>query len=338
MNSLSKLRGLGLFFVSLATSGDLNESCDLPLPELFEPNFCPPDGVWPQTPLKEYAEVNCTAFEKREMYEKLQQCKVKRYCSTYGWGAEKFIAELSDDVTLSVLRTGGLEEGRRNQRKSVCGRGALGRSRRRKSEKGPGVCHITLYRYPAEGMVIKEWEKWVSGLEGECVAEQTFSEYVDLLQITASRLGPTPESCLELEVNNAECRDHGLLKVGLYADSVCKNQVVIYLPWVHLSTLLIILITVSIFTSILSMMGFPFETSDWFKETNPMPVVVSVSKEKEGEPVCCVCCDRPPDHMFIKCGHLGFCKECCQQLVGKCPFCSTPGPCSKVFHVASKPE
>jgi len=306
MNSLSKLKGLGLFFVSFATSGDLNESCDLPFQELLESSCCPTDGEWPQTPLKEYAEMNCTAFKERNMYEKLQKCKVKRYCSTYGWGTVNFIAELSDAVTLSVLKPG-------------------------------RDCHVTLNRYPTEGVVIKEWQKWVSGPEGECSAEQTFSEYLDLLQVAAARLGATPESCLELEVNNAECRDHGLLKVGLYADSVCKNQVVIYLPWVHLSTLLIILITVSIFTSILSMMGFPFETSDWFKETNPMPVVVSVSKEKEGEPVCCVCCDRPPDHMFIKCGHLGFCKECCQQLVGKCPFCSTPGPCSKVFKVASRP-
>jgi len=307
MSSLLKLKGLGLFFVSLATSGDLNESFNLPVGEMLEPSSCPLDGVWLQTPVKQYAEVNCTAFEEREMYKKLQKCKVKRYCSTYGWGGEEFIAELSDTVTLSVLKSG-------------------------------RQCHVSLNRYPSEGVVIKDWQKWVSGPTGRCVVERTFSEYLDLLQLAATHLGATPESCLELEVNNAECRDHGLLKVGLYADSVCKNQVVIYLPWVHLSTLLIILITVCILTSILSMMGFPFETSDWFKETNPMPVVVSVSKEKEGEPVCCVCCDRPPDHMFIKCGHLGFCKECCEQLVDKCPFCSTPGPCSKVFQVASKPE
>jgi hypothetical protein len=205
--------------------------------------------------------------------------------------------------------------------------------------KTSSVCYISLNRYLARATVVKEWENWESGLDGECIAEQTFAKYLGLLQLTAVRLGATPESCLELEVNNAECRDHGLLKVGLYADSVCKNQVVMYLPWVHLSTLLIVLITVSVITSILSMViGFPFETRDCFRETNPMPVVLAVSKEEKGEPVCCVCCDRPPDHMFIKCGHLGFCKECCQQLVGKCPFCSTPGPCSKVFHVASKPE
>merc|ERR1719317_232667 len=123
----------------------------------------------------EHSVVDCTAFRNREMYEKVQQCKVKRYCSNEGWGTEEFIAVLSAEVTLSVLKTG-------------------------------KVCHIMLHRYPAEAMVIIEWEKWMSGPKGECVAEQMFSEHLDLVQRTAARLGATPESCLELEVNNEECR------------------------------------------------------------------------------------------------------------------------------------
>jgi len=303
MRSFSKLGGIGLFFVSLVASRDQNNSFDLA--EVFETKLCPTEGIWPETPLWHESVVDCAAYENREMYGKVWQCKVKRYCSEEGWGEEQFIAKFSCEVTLSVLRSG-------------------------------RVCHITLSWYPENGKVITDWEKWESGPKGECFAEEMFSEYLDLVQRTQARLGATPESCLELEVNNAECRDHGLLKFGLYADSVCKNQVVIYLPWVHLSTLLIMLMTVCIIISIL--IGFPFKINEWFKEKNPMPVVESVWKEKEGEPVCFVCCDRSPDQMFIKCGHLGFCKECCDKEEGKCPFCSTSGPCSKVFHVASKPE
>lgn len=303
MQALPKLGGIVLFFTSLVSTRDPNNSFDLAA--VFETKFCPTDGIWPKTPFKEHSVVDCMLFENREIYEKLKYCKVKRYCSNEGWGNEEFTAMLSREVNLTVITTG-------------------------------RVCHITLNRYLTEDNVITAWEKWVSGPEGECLAEEMFSEYLDLVQRTAARLGATPESCLELEVNNAECRDHGLLKFGLYADSVCQNQVVIYLPWVHLSTLLIILMTVCIVISMV--IGFPFKTNEWFKEKNPMPVVTSVSKEKDGEPVCHVCSDRSPDHMFIKCGHLGFCKECCNKQEGKCPFCNTPGPCSKVFHVASKPE
>jgi len=301
MQSLSKLGGIALFFVFLAASRDQNDSLDLA--EVFETKFCPPDGIWPETPSVDLSVVDCAVLENREIYEKVWRCEVRRWCLEEGWSNELFIAWLSREVTLSVKRTG-------------------------------RACHISLSWYPGKGEVITDWEKWESGPKGECFAEEMFSEYLDL--IWHARLGATPESCLELEVNNAECRDHGLLKFGLYADSVCKNHVVIYLPWVHLSTLLIMLMTCCIIIFIV--IGFPFKTNEWFKEKNPMPIVESVSKEKDGEPVCFVCCDRSPDHMFIKCGHLGFCKECCDKQEGKCPFCSTPGSCSKVFHVASKPE
>ena len=60
---------------------------------------------------------------------------------------------------------------------------------------------------------------------------------------------------------------------------------------------------------------------------------IKKSKEEEDTNKCCICMESPREYIYVNCGHLCGCYECCTRIGNNCPICRQEGKFIKVINV-----
>merc|ERR1711879_733407 len=105
------------------------------------------------------------------------------------------------------------------------------------------------------------------------------------------------------------------LRLGIYAFHECHSVIFPEWPlWINIRTAHIICV---VWMVLYSVMYLSLAKPTWLAnllERRRTPVELA----EEGGKACCVCRVYKPTHIYLNCGHAGFCEKCCGS-IQKCP-------------------